>query len=133
RSAIDVGDRRFALDIEAQDAMLEGVYDLFLRFAHASEGALSGISAGREHAKEFAAGNDVEPGAFLREQTEDRAIGVRFDRIANEVIDIAERRIEPAVMIEDRARAVNIERRPIFFRDAFEGHAFARDIAVVVA
>ena len=62
-----------------------------------------------------------------------RAIGVRFDRVANEVIDIAERRIEPAVMIENRARAVDIERRPIFLRDAFESHAFAMEIAVLVA
>src|SRR2546429_6917192 len=35
RDAIDVGELPFALDVEAQDALLERVFDLFLRFAHA--------------------------------------------------------------------------------------------------
>ena len=92
----------------------------------------SRIAAGRENAKKFAAGNDVEPRAFPRKQIEDGAIRVRFDRVADQVIDLAQRRIEPSVVIENRARAVDIERRAIFLRDAFEIHAFAMQAAVVI-
>ena len=132
RDAIDAGELRFALDVETQDALLERIFDFLPGFADAGEGAISRIAAGREDAKEFAAGNDVEPRAFPRKQIEDGAIRIRFDRVADQVIDLAQRRIEPSVMIENRARAVDIERRAILLGDAFKIHAFAMQAAVVI-
>ena len=126
------GEFRFALDVETQDLLLERILDFLLRLADSGEGAKPRIAAGRENTKEFAAGNDVEPGAFPRKEIEDGAIRVRFDRVANQVIDLAQRRIQSSIVVENRARAVDIEWRPIFLRDPFEIDAFAMQAAVVI-
>ena len=72
------------------------------------------------------------PAPSRDKQFEDGAIRVRFDRVADQVVDLAERRVEPAVVIENRAGAVDVERRSIFLRDAFQIHVFAMESAVVV-
>jgi hypothetical protein len=48
------------------------------------------------------------------------------------VIERTESTVEPAIMIEDRARAIDIERRSIFLRDAFEIHIFAVEFLLVI-
>jgi hypothetical protein len=48
------------------------------------------------------------------------------------VVDLAQGRIESPVVIENRAGAVDVERRSIFLRDAFEIHAFAMQAAVLI-
>ena len=64
-NVVDVFQLRFALDIEAVNTLVERILDFFARFADAGEGALLRIAAGLEHAKKFAAGNDVESGAGI--------------------------------------------------------------------
>ena len=123
---------RLAFDVETQDVLVERVFDFFPRFADAGESAFPRIASGFEDAEKFAAGNDIEAGAGLGEQFQDGAIRVRFDRVANEVIERRERRIEPAIVIEDRARAIDIERRAELLRDALEIDLFAIKPAVAV-
>jgi len=48
------------------------------------------------------------------------------------MIEWRKRGIEPAVMIENCARAVDIKRRPEFFRDAPEINIFAVKLAVAI-
>ena len=57
---VDVVQLRFALDVETVNALLERVLDFLTRFPDTGEGALARIAPCREHAKEFATGNNVE-------------------------------------------------------------------------
>ena len=72
----------------------------------------SRIAAGREDAKQFAAGNDVEPGALARKQIEDGAVRVRFDRVADQVIDLA--RAPHRAVGSDRESCPRCRRRAAF-------------------
>ncbi len=74
RDAIDVFQFRFALNIEAVNALLERIIDFLSRFAHARERAFGGIATSGEDAIKFAARNDVETCARIGEQLQDRAI-----------------------------------------------------------
>jgi predicted acyl esterase len=66
-------------------------------------------------AEEFAARDDVEASAFLREQVEHGKVRVRFRRITHETIELGSHRAgEPTEVIEDRAAAVDVERRAVF-------------------
>ena len=116
---------RFALDIEAVDALLQRVLDFLARLADSCERALGWIAAGREHTKQFAAGNDVETSARVSEQLQNRAIRVCFDCITDQVIERLKRSIESRVVIENCSRAVNISRRAEFLRDAGKIDIFA--------
>jgi hypothetical protein len=48
------------------------------------------------------------------------------------MIEFAERRIQPPVMIDDRARAIDIERRPMRAGDLLKVDVFAMQSAVAV-
>ena len=55
------------LDVEHQDAGVERVFDFFFLLADAGEDDLFRVAPGFERAKQFAAGNDVEPAALFGE------------------------------------------------------------------
>ena len=54
---------RFALDVEAEDALLERIGHLVARLADAGENDLVGRHAGRERAAKLAFGHDIHAGA----------------------------------------------------------------------
>ena len=130
--AIDVIQFRFALDVETKDALGQRIFDFLARFTNAGESAARAHPAGRKNAKQFAAGNDVESRAFVGKQAQDGAIRVRFNRITNKVIEIAERRFQSTIVIENRAGAVDIKRRSKFLRELLEIDIFAMQAAVAV-
>ena len=113
--------------------MFERVFNFFPRFADAREGDLFRIGAGFDSAKKFAAGNDVEPGAGIGEQLQDRAVRVGFDRVTNEMLERRERGIEAREVIENRARTIYIERRAEFFRGLRKIDIFAVKFFVAIA
>src|SRR5437868_1488182 len=127
---IDVIKLSFAFDIERVNPLLQGIFDLFAGFPDSGESAFRGIAAGPDNAIEFATGNDVEPSICLREQTKNRAIRVGLDRIANEVIKADQGRIQSPVMIENRSRAVNIQRCSESLGSARKLDLFAKESAV---
>ena len=65
---IDVVEFGLAFDVERVNLLVEGIFDLFARFPNAGEGAFRRGAAGLQDAEKFAAGNDVETGAGIREQ-----------------------------------------------------------------
>ena len=71
---IDEREFRFRFAVEAVDAARESVFDLFAGFADAGEDHLFRAAAGAEDAVEFAAGDDVEAGAFGGEEAEDAQV-----------------------------------------------------------
>jgi hypothetical protein len=48
------------------------------------------------------------------------------------VIERRQGGIKPAIMVEDRARAIDIERGAVFLRDAFEIDFFAVELLLVI-
>ena len=133
RDLADEGNLGLALGVEGVDALLQPQLDLGAGLADAGEGALARITAGLFDAEEFAARDDVEASAFLREQVEHGKVRVRFRRITNETIELGSHRAgEPTEVIEDRAAAVDVERRAVFGGESREINAFAVERAVLV-
>ena len=112
--------------------MLQRILDLLARFADAGKGTFRRIAAGGKYSEKFAAGNDVEAGTRFRKQLEDRAIRICLDRITNQMIQLSQRRIEPAVMIKNRPRAIYVERRPKLLRDTRKIGFLAMEAAIAV-
>ena len=96
----------------------------------AGKSAQRRIAARCDHAIKFAAGNDIEPRAFLAQQAQNGAVRVRLHRVADQVVEFAQRRIEPAVVIRNRACAVNIERRAVLLGHVGQVDVFAVQTAV---
>ena len=64
---------------------------------------------------------------------EDGAIRVRFDRVTDFMVQSAERFIQTTIVIENRAPAVDINRRPNLFGDLLEIHSLAVKLAIAIA
>ncbi len=81
--ALELGSR---FDVEAQDVVRQR--EAHLRFALADTGKDDPLrrTAGSEHARKLAAGDDVEAAAEPREQIEYREIAVRLRRVADQRI-----------------------------------------------
>ena len=95
--------RRF--DVEAEDAGGERRFHFGVALADAGEHDLARIAAGGDDARELAAGHDVEAAAEPREQVEDRERRIRLHRVADEVRNAGERRVErPVRAASARAR-----------------------------
>ena len=100
--------------------------------AHTGENYFRGVAPGLQDTIEFAARDDIESGAGFGEQLEDRAIGVRLGGVTDQVIERRERRAESAIMIEERARAIDIKGRAEFFGRGPERDVFAKQLALAV-
>ena len=103
---IDVIEFGFALDVEGINALFEGVLDFLARFSHPGESAFRWVSAGLQRTKQLATRNDVEAGVGIAQQAQDSSIRVRFDRIADQMVEIAKGFIQAPVMIENGAGAI---------------------------
>ncbi len=132
RDLIDVIELGLALDVKTVDPHVERGLDFFARFTDTSKRAFGRIAPGGSDTEELAAGNDIEPRTAFRKQLQDRAIGIRFDRVANQVIQRRQRGIKSAIVIENRPRTVNIEGRSEFFGYSRQIDIFTTQLAVVV-
>ena len=92
----------------------------------------SGLPPAFRTRNNFARRDDVEPAAFVDEQVEHGEVAVRLDGIADEVIQPVERRVEPTVVIEDRLRTVNVQRRAVLGGERREIDLLATQLAVLI-
>ena len=65
--------------------------DLRLASCRRRKTRLARVAAGGQHARQLAARDDVEAGAETREQRQDREVGVRLDRVADQRVAPGER------------------------------------------
>ena len=121
---IDQRQLGFGFAVEAFDLVLERVVDLLRSFADAGEDDGPRIGAGFQHAKQLAAGNDVESRAGFGEQLQDRQIAVGLDGIADLVRNIAEGALVGLKSIEDRGARVDVAGRAFAARDVGQGQFF---------
>src|SRR4030095_8280499 len=132
RNPSDAFQLRFALNIEAANALLKRVLDFLTRLAHPGERALGGIATSREYPIKFTARNNVETCACIGEQLQDRAIRVCFNRVTDQMVQRRERGVQAGVVSEECSRAVNISRRADFLRDAGKIDILAVEMPVTI-
>ena len=102
---------RLALDVEAEDALLERVSHLGARFADAGENDARGRHAGGERPAQLAFRHDVHAGAELAERRQDGLVRVRLDGEANERVVVGKGLGQHAVVPGERRRRIAIEGR----------------------
>ena len=66
------------------------------------------------------------------QQTQNRAVRIGFDRVANQVIQPCQRLVKSAIMIENRVRAIQLERRPKLLRRDRDIDIFTKQFAIAV-
>ena len=84
----------FRFDIEAADADLQRPVNFIGAFPDAGEHHACRIAAGHQDALQFAHRDNVKSGAESCQHLQYREVGIRFDRIADEVGMAGERRVE---------------------------------------
>ena len=112
--AIDALQFRLALGIERINTLPQGEFNFGLRFADAGEDALARVAARRDDALQFAAADDVEAAAEIRQRAQYGQIGIGFDGETDEVIHRRHGRIEFLEMLGQRALRINVKRRAEF-------------------
>ena len=132
RNALEPHELAFRFDVEAHDPGRERLAHLLLRLAHAGEDDLAGIAARREHARELAARNDVEPASKARKEVQHREARIGLDRVAHQVVGAGERRIVGAPGLDERRPRVDEARRSVLLGDPAERDRLGVQLAVPV-
>jgi hypothetical protein len=86
RDAVDALELARRFHVEAQNPEPQCSTNLVFGLADSGENHFCGIAAGCDDPLQLTAGDDVETAAEPAEHVEDREIGIRFHRIADEVI-----------------------------------------------
>jgi hypothetical protein len=122
---VEVAEFFLALDVERVDPLLQRIDDLVTGLANTGEGAMRRITARLDDAEEFSAGNDVEARAVGRQQAEHREVGICLHGVGDLVIHAIQRGIKAGVVVDDRARRINVERRAVLGSQGGEIDVFA--------
>jgi hypothetical protein len=120
------------LDIDAEDAFVDGERELGRGLADAGEHDLVGRDAGRARALQFTAGDDVGAGAELRQGAQHGLVRVRLHGVADERIDVGEGAGEYLVVTRQRRRRIAIERRADLGRERVEPDRLGVQRAVAI-
>ena len=105
--AVDFGQ---ALDVEAFDAGFEGVADFVAAFADAGKHGFGRVAAGGNHARQLAAGNDVEAAAQFGKMAQDAEVAVGFDGVADQRVKTGEGLAVALVGAGEFVGVINIKR-----------------------
>ena len=105
---VDAGQLGLALGMQRENPRLEREPDLRLGLAHAGENAAIDLRARRQHAAQFAAADEIEGGAQVRKQAQQREVGIGLQRIAHLHVHAFEAAGEAAVVVLDGGGAVDV-------------------------
>ena len=117
------------LDVEAADARRQRGLHFGRRLADAGEHDPGGIAAGGDDAREFPAGDDVEAAPEARQDVQYSEVGIRLDRVADEVRHALERGVEGAEPGFERRARVDVAGRAEALGDAGQRYAFGVELA----
>ena len=120
----------FGFHIEAEDAAGDRHVDFGSRLADTGEHDLLGRNTGPERAQEFARRDDVGACAHPRERRDHRLIGIGFQRIADERVDIGESLGEDPVVPFQRRRRIAVEGRADLLGDRPDRHVLGMKLPV---
>jgi len=123
---------RRGFDVEAKNPGIQRLPHLGLALSHPREHHLARLAARREHALQFAAGDNVEPCPQAREQVEDGKIGVGLHRIADKMVAAPECLGELAITIGQRGSRINIAGSAEALRDVAQCDALGKQPVLLV-
>ena len=118
---LQFGDR---LHVETANTRRQRLPDFSCGLAHAGEHNTGRVAAGTQHARQLAAGDDVETAAQPRQGLQHRQVGVGLDREADAVRQRAEGLVVGAIAILERGARIDIQRRPEIAGQGLAGHVF---------
>jgi hypothetical protein len=98
------------LNVEHEDADLQRVLDLVAPFADAGIDDFLGVNAGAQGAKELSAGYDICSSPFPSEQSQDGAVRIGLQGVADDAWYAREGAVEGPEVVHKRIAAVKIER-----------------------
>ena len=130
--ALEVLELARGLDVEAEDVQRRAPAQLLVGLADAGEHDLARIAAGRDHARELAAGHDVEAAAQAREDVEHGEVRVGLHRVADEMRQRRERAVELAVGGLERGARIHKAGGAETRRDVGERHALDAELAIPI-
>src|SRR5438552_1915959 len=119
-------------DVEAMDRQLERLRHFRIGLADSGEHDLGRIAACGNHPRQFAARHDVEAAAESREQIDDAEIRDGLQRVADEVRDAGEGRIELAKRALEGGAGIDEARGSVPRRDVRERDRFDGEFAVTI-
>src|SRR5690606_11444031 len=99
------------LDVEAEDAGINGESDLRGGLGDAGKDDLARAGARGERAPQFALRHDIKAGPGRDQRANHGLIGVRLHGVADEVVEPGHGLREDAVVPDDRRRRVTVEGR----------------------
>ena len=127
--AVDLLQFLGGLQVEQQDVRLEGRLDLLGLFAHPGIDDFRRVHPGRQRPVEFAAGDDVGPGAQPAEQPQNRQVGVGLHCEADDMGELGEGGVEDPVVMGQGPGAIQIKRRTHLPGDFSHRYVFAAEFA----
>ena len=122
RDFVDAGEFGVRFDIKTVNADFKRPLDFIDALAHPGKHDLGRVARGGEHALQFAAGDDVEAGTEPRQDIEYGDIGVRLDRVANQVATVGESGVERMPTLLNRGAGIDIARRAMAAGQHVERH-----------
>ena len=126
------GDLRLRLDVEAEDAGVDGEGDLARRLADAGKDDPFRRAAGGERPAELALRDHVAPRPLGDEGADHRLVGVRLHGVADQRVEAGEGLAEDAVVADEGGGRIAVERRADRRRDVRQGHVLGVEHAVAV-
>ena len=117
------------LDVEAADARRQRSLHLGRRFADAGKHYPRGIAAGGDDSRELAAGDDVEAAAQAGQDVQYSEVGIRLDRVADQMRHARECRVEDAEPGLERRARIDVARGAEALGDLRERYAFGVEFA----
>ena len=127
--AIDAVQLRFAFDVESINAAAQREFNFLFGLAHAGKRAFPRRSAGGNHAAQFALADDVEAATQVGESAQDSEVGVRLDRVADEVLERRQRGVELAKVVRQGALRIDVKRRAELLDERINRNALAVELA----
>ncbi len=130
--AVDLLQLLGGLQVEQQDARLEGRLDLLGLFAHPGIDDFGRVHPGRQGPVEFAAGDDVGPGAQPGEEPQDGQVGVGLHREADDMGKVGKGGVEDPEVMGQGAGAVKVKGGAHRRGDFTHRHVFAVEFTGLV-
>ena len=116
------------LDVDGLQPEGDGAFELLGRLADAGEDDLRRLESGAPRDFDLPDRVGVDGAAELAQQARDRERRVRLQRVMQRVRIAGERLVDLAVAIAERARAVDVERRPFGGGDGGQRDAVADQV-----
>ena len=129
RDTINALKLRNAFHVEGIDTFTKGEFYFLLRFANARKDTLIHSTSCRLNAHELSFAHGIIAAALLGKRVENTKVGIGFDRVADQMIEIRQSVIQSGVMIDKRLARVDVQRASVFTDELAYGNILTIELA----